>query len=70
MLVSRPWASLGAPMGNNLPERQETQVRSLSREDLLEKGTAPRSSILAWRTLGTEEPGRLQSMRLQTVTHD
>ena len=28
-------------------------------EDLLEKGTAPHSSILAWRIPRTEEPGRL-----------
>ena len=28
------------------------------------------SSILAWRTPWTEEPGRLQSRRLQTVGHD
>ena len=31
-------------------------------EDLLEKGMAPHSSILAWRIPWTEEPGRLQSM--------
>ena len=34
----------------------------------LEKGTAPHSSILAWRIPWTEEPGRLQSMRLQSQT--
>ena len=28
---------------------QETQVRSLGWEDLLEEGTATHSSILAWR---------------------
>ena len=33
----------------NLPAMQETQVQSLDREDLLEKGIAARSSILAWR---------------------
>ena len=37
-------------------------VRSLGREDPLEEGTATHSSILAWRILGTEEPGGLQSM--------
>ena len=29
--------------------------------DLLEKGMASHSSILAWRSPWTEEPGRLQS---------
>ena len=28
------------------------------------------SSILVWKILWTEEPGRLQSMKLQTVEHD
>ena len=41
---------------------QETQVRSLGREDPLEKGMATHSSILAWRIPWTEEPGGLQSM--------
>ena len=39
-------------------------------EDLLEKETAPHSSILAWRIPWMEEPGRLQSMGLQRVGHD
>ena len=39
-------------------------------EDPLEKGMATYSSILTWRTLWIEEPGRLQSMGLQTVGHD
>ena len=46
----------------NLPEMQETQVRSLGGEDSLEKGMATHSSILAWRILRTEKPGGLQSM--------
>ena len=33
----------------NPPAMQETWVRSLDWEDLLEKGKAPHSSILAWR---------------------
>ena len=33
------------------------QVQSLGREDLLEKVMATHSSILAWRTTWTEEPG-------------
>ena len=38
---------------------QETWVRSLGREDPLEKGMATHSSILAWRNPWTEEPGGL-----------
>ena len=38
--------------------------------DTLEKVMATHSSILAWRILWTEEPGRLQSMELQKVRHD
>ena len=46
------------------------QVRSLVGEDPLEEGMATHSSILAWRILWTEEPGRLQSIVLQRVRHD
>ena len=35
----------------NLPAMQETWVRSLGKEDPLEKGKATHSSILAWRIL-------------------
>ena len=49
---------------------QETWVRSLGWEDPLEKGTAARCSILAWKIPGTEEPGGLQSTELQRVVHD
>ena len=41
-------------------------IRSLGREDPLEKEMATHSSILAWRCSWTEEPGGLQSMCLQT----
>ena len=54
----------------NLPAMQESQVRSLDREDPLEKGMATHYSILAWRIPWTEEPGRLQSVGLQRVRHD
>ena len=60
-------------MVKNLPpiqEIQETQIHSLGREDPLEKGMATHSSIGAWRIPWTEEPGSLQSMRLQRVGHD
>ena len=63
-------ASLVAQMVKNLPAIQETWVRSLSREDPLEEGTATHSSILAWRIPWTQEPGRLQPMGLQRVRHD
>ena len=49
----------------NLPTMQETQVPSLDQEDILEKGMATRSSVLAWEMLWTEEPGGLQSMGSQ-----
>ena len=54
----------------NLPAMQESQVWSLGWEDPLEEEMAIHSSILAWRILWTEEPGRLQSMGLQRVRHD
>ena len=62
-------ASLVAQMLKNLPALQETQVQSLGHEDPLEKEMASHSSILAWRILCTEEPGRLQSLGLQRVGH-
>ena len=52
-------ASLVAQTVKNLLAMQETWVRSLGREDPLEKGMATHSSILAWRILWTEEPGGL-----------
>ena len=52
----------------NLPTVQETQGRSLGQEDLLEKGMATHSNILAWRIPWTEEPGGLQSMGMQSQT--
>ena len=63
-------ASLVAQSVENLPAVQETQVRSLGWEDPLEKEMATHSSILAWKTSWTEEPGGLQSMGSQRVRHD
>ena len=54
----------------NLPAMQETRVQSLGVEDLLEKGMATHSSILASRIPWTEELGRLQSMGSQRVRQD
>ena len=41
-------ASLVAQLVKNLPAMQETRVRSLGREDPLEKEMATHSSTLAW----------------------
>ena len=46
---------------------QDTQVWSPGQEDPLEKGMAPRTSILAWRIPWTEETGGLRSIGLQRV---
>ena len=46
-------------MVKNLPAIQETEVPSLGWEDLLEKGRATHSSILAQRIPRTEESGGL-----------
>ena len=64
------WASLVAQLVKNLSAMQETWIRSLGWEDLLEEGMATHSSILTWRIPMTEEPGKLQSMGLQRVGHD
>ena len=53
-----------------LTPMQETWVRSLGREDPLEKEMTTHSSILAWRISWTEEPGRLQSTGSQRVRHE
>ena len=45
----------------------EAGVQSLGQEDLLEKGVATHSGILAWQIPWTEEPGGLQFMGLQSV---
>ena len=63
-------ASLVTQIVKNLPAVQETRVRSLGREDPLEKSMATHSSILAWEILWTEEPGGLQSMGSRRVGHD
>ena len=57
--------SLIAQLVKNLPAMQETPVRFLGQEDLLEKGKATHSSILAWRI-----PWTIQSTGLQRVAHN
>ena len=49
---------------------QQTWLQSLSCEDALERGMATHSSILAWETPRTEEPGELQSMGSQRFGQD
>ena len=51
----------GGLMLKNLPAVLETQVRSLSQEDPLEKKMETHSSILVWRIQWTEDPGGLYS---------
>jgi len=53
-----------------LPAMRETRIRSLGREDPLEKEMATYSCILAWRLPWTQEPDRLQFMGSQRVRHD
>ena len=65
-----PWTSLVAQRLKRLSPIRETWVRSLGREDPLEKEMATHSSILAWRTPWTEERGGLQSTGSQRVGHD
>ena len=54
----------------NLPAMEETRVKSLGGEGLLEKEMATHSSILAWRIPWAEEPGEIQSLGSQRVGHD
>ena len=53
LVVKNPPASVGDIRG---------VVPSLGREDPLEEGMATHSSIVAWRTPWTEEPGGLWSI--------
>ena len=57
-------------MVKNPPAMQQKQVWSLGQEDPMQEGMATHSRILAWRIPQTEEPGRLQSIGVQTVGHD
>ena len=59
-----------AQMVKNLPTMQRTHVRSLGRKDPLEKGITIHSSILAWKSPLTKEPGGLQTIGLQRDGHD
>ena len=63
-------ASVVAQVVKNPPAMQETWVRSLGWEDSLKKEMATLSSILVWRILWTEKPGKLQSLGSQRVRYD
>ena len=63
-------ASLVAQRLKHLPATWEMWVRSLGREDPLEKEMATQSSILAWRIPWMEAPGGLQSTGSQRVGHN
>ena len=60
------WTSLVAQTVQRLSTMRETRVQSLGWEDPLEKEMAIHSSTIAWKIPWTEEPGRLQSMGLQS----
>ena len=53
---------------HSLPAMWEIWVQSLGWEDPRERAMATHSSILAWRTLWTEESGGLQSVESQSDT--
>ena len=60
--MRREWLpTLVAQLVKNPPAMQETWIRSLGWEHLLEKGTATHSSILAWRTPWTIPWGRKEA---------
>ena len=52
-------------MVKNSPAKQETWVRTLGREDTLEKEITIHFHILAWYNTWTEESGEVQSMKSQ-----
>ena len=62
--------SLVAQTVKRLSTMWETWVRSLGREDCLEKEMAIHSSTIAWKIPWTEKPGRLQPMGSQRVEHN
>ena len=63
------WASLLVHRLRICLPMQGTHVQSLGQEDPLGKEMATPSSVVAWRTPWTKEPGGLQSMGLQRVGH-
>ena len=72
LLLLWVYPRMGFPGGlvKNLPAMLEMRVRSLGWEDPLEQEMVTCSRILAWEIPWTEEPGGLQSMGSQRVTHN
>ena len=68
MVTSRDFP--GSSDGKAFACNEGTWVRSLAREDPLEKEMAIHSSFLAWEIPWTGEPGGLWSMGSQIVRHD
>ena len=66
-VMPQVWASLVAQMVKNLPTMRETQVWPLGWEDLLEKGLATYSSILAWKIHGERSLAGSSPLGLQRV---
>ena len=66
----RNWGFPGDSDGKESACNVGDGIPSLGREDLLEKGMATYSSVLAWRILWAGEPGRLQSTGSQRVGQD
>ena len=64
------WASLVAQRLKRLPPMREIRVRSLGREDPLEKEMVIHSRTIAWKIPWTEKPGRLESVESQRVEYD
>ena len=53
----------------NPPAMQEIQVLSLGQEDLLERGMATHSNLLAWKIPWTEEPTVHRATKSWTRLH-
>ena len=64
--VSR-YQLLGFPGGS---EAKSPPANAVETNSILEEEMSPHSSILAWESSWTEEPGRLQSMVSQRIRHD
>ena len=71
--LTRVWGFPSGLVVKNLPDNAEdtgSHVRSLGREDTLEKEMVAHSRIVAMDNPWTEEPGGLESMGLQRTEHD
>ena len=50
--------------------KQEMLIQSLGYEDFLQQEIVTHATILAWEIPRTEEPGGLQSLKLERFRHD